>query len=184
MRLQFLKSKEKRNLLKELEEKYGITELPYLLLETGKQKIRGFSGHLSKEEIVQLTRLTNVEIIGAYLVSQKDEDARVSFDAIQLFKKQITKSIIEINYHQLQLWLRGYDLEIGAHADERSESANDKTPAEKIGVQLAPKNNLIRGVVVLKYQDDLVGIGKSNTEKIFNYVPKERKLKIPLPAEK
>ena len=153
MKLQFLKSKEKRALVEELEEQYGITELPYLLLETGKQKIRGFSGHLSKEEIVQLTRLTNVEIIGAYLINQKDQNARISFDAIQLFKEQITKNIIEINNQQLQLWLRGYDLEIQAP----------------------------RGIVVLKYQEDLVGIGKSNTEKIFNYVPKERKLKTPLP---
>ena len=156
MKLQFLKSKEKRALVEELEEQYGITELPYLLLETGKQKIRGFSGHLSKEEIVQLTRLTNVEIIGAYLINQKDQNARISFDAIQLFKEQITKNIIEINNQQLQLWLRGYDLEIQAP----------------------------RGIVVLKYQEDLVGIGKSNTEKIFNYVPKERKLKTPLPTEK
>jgi len=156
MKLQFLKSKEKRTLVEELEEQYGITELPYLLLETGKQKIRGFSGHLSKEEIVQLTRLTNVEIIGAYLINQKDQNARISFDAIQLFKEQITKNIIEINNQQLQLWLRGYDLEIQAP----------------------------RGIVVLKYQEDLVGIGKSNTEKIFNYVPKERKLKTPLPTEK
>ena len=153
MKLQFLKSKEKRNLIKELEEQYGITELPYLLLETGKQKIRGFSGHLSKEEIVQLTRLTNVEIIGAYLINKKDQDARISFDAIQLFKEQITKNIIEINNQQLQLWLRGYDLEI-----------------------VAP-----RGIIVLKHCEDIVGIGKSNTEKIFNYVPKERKLKTPLP---
>ena|SRR3989344_2075409 len=156
MKLQFLKSKEKRTLVEELEEQYGITELPYLLLETGKQKIRGFSGHLSKEEIVQLTRLTNIEIIGAYLINQKDQNARISFDAIQLFKEQITKNIIEINNQQLQLWLRGYDLEIQAP----------------------------RGIVVLKYQEDLVGIGKSNTEKIFNYVPKERKLKTPLPTEK
>ncbi|MBS3088260.1 hypothetical protein J4402_00615 [Candidatus Pacearchaeota archaeon] len=149
MKLHFLKSKEKRNLIEELEKIYGITELPYLLLETGKQKIRGFSGHLSKEEIVQLTRLTNVEIIGAYLINKKDEEARISFDAIQLFKEKITKNIIEINNQQLQLWLRGYDLEIRAP----------------------------RGIIILKHQEDFVGIGKSNTEKIFNYVPKERKLK-------
>ena len=97
MKLHFLKSKEKRNLIEELEKIYGITELPYLLLETGKQKIRGFSGHLSKEEIVQLTRLTNVEIIGAYLINKKDEEARISFDAIQLFKEKITKNIIAVS---------------------------------------------------------------------------------------
>ena len=70
-------------------------------------------------------------------------------------RKQITKNIIEINNQQLQLWLRGYDLEIAAP----------------------------RGIIILKYKDDLVGIGKSNEEKIFNYVPKERKLKTPLPKD-
>lgn len=152
MNIRFLKSKEKKSLLKELEENYGITELPFLLLETGKQKIRGYSGHLSKEEIQELARLTNVEIIGDYLISKKDQDPRISFDAIHLFK--IKKNIIEINNQQLQLWLRGYDLEI---------------PSIK------------KGITILKYKDDIVGIGKSSTEKIFNYVPKERKLKIPLP---
>ncbi len=157
MKLHFLKSKEKKVILKELELHYGITELPYLLLETGKQKIRGYSGHLSKEEIQELTRLTNIEIIGDYLISKKDQDPRLSFDAIQLFKDQITKNIIEIDNNQLQKWLRGYDLDIP---------------------------NIPRGITILKYQEDLVGIGKSNTKKIFNYVPKERKLKIPLPTEK
>jgi len=151
MKLHFLKSKEKKAILKELELHYGITKLPYLLLKTGKQKIRGYSGHLSKEEIQELTRLTNVEIIGDYLISKKDQDPRISFDAIQLFK--ITKNITEINNNQLQKWLRGYDLNIP---------------------------NIPRGITILKYKEDLVGIGKSNTEKIFNYVPKERKLKIPL----
>src|SRR3989344_63457 len=141
MTLNFIKSSEKKKLLEELKVIYGISELPYLLIETGKQKLRGFSGHLSKEEIQLLNNTTNIELIGMYLISKKDQDARINFDALPLFKNQINKSTLEINNIQLNLWLHGQDLEL-------------KTP---------------RGIVVLKYKEDLVGIGKSNEEKIFNY---------------
>src|SRR3989338_3779418 len=155
MKPHFIKSSQKKEILKELSEIYGITNLPYLLLETGKKKIRAFSGSLSKEEISQLDSVANIEIIGMYLISKKDESARLNFDALTLkeIKNQITNSILEINDEQLQLWLRGYDLEVPSS----------------------------QGIIVLKYKEDLVGIGKSNGQKIFNYLPKERKLKTPLP---
>jgi len=147
--MKYIKSPQKRHLLEELKEIYGLTSLPYLLIEGGKKKIRAFSGNLTKEEISKLREITRVEVIGMYLISQKDAQPRLSFDSLNLLKDQITKNIIEIDKQQFQQWIRGHDLEF-------------KTQ---------------RGTIVLKYQDDLVGVGKSNGEKIFNYVPKERKLK-------
>jgi NOL1/NOP2/fmu family ribosome biogenesis protein len=149
--ISFIKSSQKKKLLAELEKNYGIKKVPYLLLETGKKKLRAFSGHLSKEEISQLADLINIEIIGMYLINKKDNDVRLNFDAVSLLRKQITKNIIKINKSQFEKWIRGYDLDI-------------KTK---------------RGIVVLSSNNELVGVGKSNTEKIFNYVPKERKLKTP-----
>lgn len=149
MNIHFLKSKDKKEILAELEKIYGIEELPYLLIETGKRKIRAFSGHLSKEEIMQLGNLTNVELIGMYFINTRDNDLRINFDALSLLRGKITKSTVEIDEKQLALWLRGHDLQI-------------KVPS---------------GVVVIKFNEDIVGVGKSNGEKIFNYVPKERKLK-------
>lgn len=176
----FLKSSQKKKILAELEETYGITSLPYLLIETGKKKLRAFSGSLSKEELLEMKNLVNVETIGMYMISQKDADLRLNFDALPLFN--ITKNVIKINKDQLELWLRGHDLEFGARADEHSESAyQEDSHDKKQRVQLAPQQKMIRGIVILKHQDDLVGVGKSNTEKIFNYLPKERKLKTPLP---
>lgn len=153
--MKFLNSKQKRAIQEGLEEVYGITELNYLLIEAGKKRIRAFSGNLTREEILQLSQLANIEVIGMYLISQKDDDLRLNFDAVSLFRNKITKNITEIDKKQLDLWIRGYDLEI-------------KCP---------------RGIAILKFQDELVGIGKSNTEKVFNYVPKERKLKTPIPKE-
>lgn len=151
--IKFIKSNEKRKILKELENQYGITELPYLLIQGGKSRLRAFSGHLSKEEMYLLSDLTNVEVIGAYAISRRDNDLRLSFDIITLLKDQITKNIVEISDKQLDEWLHGQDLEIP---------------------------NIPRGLVTIKHNNDFVGAGKSNTEKIFNYVPKERKLRTPL----
>ncbi|MEK6855048.1 MAG: hypothetical protein AABX73_02390 [Nanoarchaeota archaeon] len=155
MNVHFLSQSEKKRLLAELETHYNIKNLPYLLLETGRKKIRAFSGSLTKEEIFELSRSINIELIGLYIINKKDDIPRISFDSLPLFKAQISKNIINLEESQLQLWLRGHDLDIEA-----------------------PK-----GVVILKFEDDLVGIGKSNSQKIFNYVPKERKLKTPMPAQ-
>lgn len=151
--MRFFNSKQKKEVQEGLEETYGIKNLPYSLVEVGKQRLRAFSGNLTRDEIVELSKIASIEVIGMYLISQKDDDLRLNFDAISLLRNQITKNIIEIDQRQLDLWMRGYDLDI-------------KCP---------------RGITLLKFQDELVGLGKSNTEKIFNYLPKERKLKTPLP---
>jgi len=153
MNVRFIKTSEKRKIIAELEEIYGITNFPYLLLETGKRKIRGYSGHLSKDELNQLGNLVNVELLGMYLINTRDEEPRINFDALSLLRKQITKSILKIDKDQLATWIRGHDLDV---------------------------KDVPRGIVVMQYDGELVGIGKSNTEKIFNYVPKERKVKTQL----
>ena len=47
-------------------------ELPYLLLETGKEKIRAFSGNLTREDIFNLGKIANMEIIGLYFVKKEN----------------------------------------------------------------------------------------------------------------
>ena len=149
MNIHFIKTPEKRRIIEELNKQFGIETLPYLLIQTGKEKIRGFSGNLSKEEIIQLSRLTNIEIIGLYML-KKEGDFRITLDAIHLIKGQIKNNIIEINDEQLQDWLRGRDLNIQT-------------------------NN--RNKFIIKHNDDFIGFGKSNGIKIFNYIPKDRRLK-------
>lgn len=148
MNLHFVKSSEKKNILAELNEQFGITKLPYLLVESGRERIRAFSGSLSKEEILQISHLTNIEQIGIYLI-KKENSLRLSMDAIHLLKSQITKNIIEITESQLNDWLHGKDLSI---------------PAQ-------------RGNVIIKYKEDLIGFSRSTGEKLYNYIPKDRRLK-------
>ncbi len=150
MNIHFIKSPEKKRIIESLNEQFGITKIPHLLIESGKEKIRGYSGHLSKEEILQIGKLTRIESLGLYLIKQeKDKDFRLSLDALHLFKDQITKNIIEISKEQLDDWLHGSDLNI-------------ECPA---------------GVKVISYLGDFVGCGVSNSVKIFNYLPKDRRLR-------
>ncbi len=145
----FIKSAEKKQILKELNETFGIEELPYLFIESGKEKIRAFSGSLSKEEILGIARLTRVEGVGIYFLKKEITGIRMSFEAVQLLKNQITKNILDLTDEQANSWIKGNDLAV-------------KTPA---------------GVYVMRNNGLLLGCGKSNGEVIFNYVPKERRLK-------
>jgi len=150
MNLKFIKSSEKKRIVRELEEQFGIEKLPYLLIETGKQKIRGFSGTMTKEEIRELGEIANVEIIGIYLI-KKERKLRLSLDGSIILKDQISKNVVEIDNEQLELWLRGKNLDI-------------------------KKEN---GVYVIRTQEkhDLLGCGISDGKKLINHVPKERRIR-------
>lgn len=146
--MKFVKSTEKKKILQQLEKQFGITKLPFLLTKSGKEKIRGFTGDLTREEINELDQILNIEGLGIYLV-KIEPTLRLSFDAAHILKDQIKKGIIEINDEQLKEWIRGRDLDIQTE----------------------------RGTVIIKHNSDLIGSGKSNTEKIINHIPKERRLK-------
>lgn len=148
MNIHFIKSSEKRKILEELNEKFGIEELPYLLIESGKEKIRAYSGSMNKDEMMELCRTLNVESIGVYLIKREDS-LRLGFDATQILSAQINKNIIDVDEQNLREWLLGNDLKINAN----------------------------RGVVVIRYKDSFIGCGKSTGEKIINHVPKERRLR-------
>jgi len=150
MNIHFIKTPEKRRIIAQLKEQFGIESLPYLLIESGKEKIRAFSGSLSKEEISEISNLVRVELIGLYLI-KKEHDLRLSLDATTLLKDQITRNILELNDEQFESWIRGYDLDI--------------SPIPK------------QGTYIIKYKSDFVGCGKSNGKIIFNYVPKDRRIK-------
>lgn len=150
MNIRFIKSPEKRRITEQLSEQFGISSLPYLLFQTGKEKIRAFSGNLSREELMMLSQLTNIEIIGIYLLKkEKNNKLRLSLDAIHLLQSQITKNIFEINDAQLNDWIRGKDLYI----------------------QAPP------GILIIKHKEDFIGSCISTGQKLLNHIPKDRRLK-------
>jgi len=151
----FIKSSEKKEILKELNEQFGITELPYLFIESGKEKIRAFSGSLSKEEIIEIGKMANVEGVGIYFFKKEVTGIRPSFEALTILKNQITKNILDIDDKQMELWIRGYDLDL----------------------------KVKEGIYAIRHGKDFIGCGKSNGKAIFNYVPKERRIRKPISNE-
>jgi len=146
--MKIIYSKEKKKILEELKEQYGIDKLPYLLVQFGSDKIRAYSGEFSTDELRFLDRNLKIENMGLYFLNIK-ESFRLTIDGVSLFKNQITKNIITLNDSQAKSWLKGEDL-------------------------LVKKE---RGYKVLKYKDEFIGCGKSTGEKITNFVPKERRIK-------
>ncbi len=147
--MKLLTSKDKKEIVEQLNKQYGIKEIPYILMRFGEEKIRIFSGNLTREEIFVFEKEFRIENAGLYIAKQESDGIRLTFDAISVFKNQITKNILEIDDKNTEEWLKGNDLLIKAD----------------------------KGFKVLKNNEELIGCGKSTGEKITNFVPKERRIK-------
>lgn len=145
-----LKKAEKQRILEKLNEQFGITSLPFLLIKQGRDKVRAFSGSLSREELEKLGENINIELVGIYLCKEEYEGMRLSHDAPTLLNSQITKNILELDDKQASDWLHGNDLQLSTD---------------------------LRGFVVLRHKDLLIGCGKASQERVTNFVPKERRIK-------
>ncbi len=142
-------SSQKKKIIQQLNDQFGITDLPYLFLQFGKDKIRIYSGNLSKENLNNLDKNTRIENMGLYFARLQPDGVRLTIDGIQLVKGQITKNVMEINESQANEWLKGNDLDIKADI----------------------------GFKILKNNNEYLGCGKSTGEKISNFIPKERRIK-------
>jgi NOL1/NOP2/fmu family ribosome biogenesis protein len=157
MKTRFIFKSEKKDILKLLEH-YGITELPYLLVASGKEKIRGYSGILSTDELIAIDEAVGIELIGAYFFHYYKDNLRLAPDAIHLLKDKITKNIIEISEEQARDWFRGQDILLKKENQEKFK-LESKT------------------FKIIKFKGDLIGSGKLTEDRIVNYTPKERRLR-------
>jgi len=144
-----LTSSDKKKIIEQLNEQFGITDLPGLVIQFGKEKLRLYTGILSKEELYHLDNEARIETIGLYFAKLENNEIRLTLDGVQFLKAQITKNILEISDKESDEWLRGNDLQI------KSE----------------------KSFKVLKNRDEFLGCGKSTGDKITNFVPNERRIK-------
>lgn len=151
MRLEILNRAKKERIRGMLKEQFGIEELPYLLIKTGKERIKAFSGSFSRQEIVDVLKAVRFEGIGLYLAKMSNWGVRLGIDATGLLKSEIKKNIVELDSEQAERWLRGEDLLM-----EREDN---------------------KGFVVIKYKSDFLGCGKLVNGRMRNFVPKERRIK-------
>ncbi|MEK6914406.1 MAG: hypothetical protein AABW83_02035 [Nanoarchaeota archaeon] len=144
-----INSSEKKRIIEKLNSQFGIENLPYLFLKFGQDKIRIYSGNLSKIELNYLEKNIRIENIGLYFAREQEDGIRLTIDGIQLIKNQIIKNILEINDNEAIEWLKGRDLEI----------KTDKS------------------FKIIKNKNEFIGCGKSTGEKITNFIPKERRIR-------
>jgi NOL1/NOP2/fmu family ribosome biogenesis protein len=149
MKVEFLDSKKRKKLLEELRERFGINELPKVLFETGREKVRGFSGDLTIDELYSLDRLANIEFMGMYLFKEDLGVLRLGFDCALLLKEQVSKNVIELTKEQLERWMTGHNLDIVKE----------------------------RGLYIVKHGQDVFGCGLSDGKHLINFVPKERRIR-------
>jgi len=151
MTLKILNINEKKKIEKSLKEQFGITEIKGLLVKRGEERIFLFQGNLSPKEIIELEKTIPLERVGIYFAKIIRDEPKLSIEGAQILKDQIKKNIFELNKEQAEQWMSGQELNI------------------KTGK---------RSFLIMKYKDDLLGCGKASEEKITNFIPKSRRLKI------
>ena len=150
MELKILNSKERQKIAEKLKERFGIESIPYMIVQSGKERLRIASINLSIDELKKLSQTANIELIGLYFATLVNDEIRLGIDATHLLKSQITKGMVELNEGDAREWLKGRDLQ---------------------------RKNNERGFVVMRHKQDLLGTGKLSEEKISNFIPKERRIK-------
>ena len=147
--MKILSSSQKKKITKQLNFQFGITSIPYLMLKFGKEKLRLYSGSLSKEELLKLDKNLRIETAGLYFAKQVNDGIRLTIDSSHVFQSQIKKNILTLTKEQSDDWFLGNDLLI----------------------------RLDKNFKILRYDNDFIGSGKSTGEKITNTLPKERRIR-------
>ena len=156
MRFQFnkiiykLSKEDKKKVVKTLNEQFGIQEIDGELIKIGNERIRLFTGELTEKEYEAIIETIRLEGIGLAIIKEEKEEFRITIEATQIFGEQATKSVYQLNDEDLSLWMHGEDLQ---------------------------KHNEKKGFVIVKHNEDFLGMGKIGAEKVSNYIPKERRLK-------
>lgn len=151
----------------------GMKKIPELLIKTGKERVRAYSGNLSTEEIMEIWRILPIEGVGLYvgkdMINRSGvREVRLSLDGMHVWKEQLTERVFVLNEGQEKDWFSGKDIELSPRDDPAGPSE------EQIG-------KISDGFVSVKSADgkDFVGMAKIGGEgkMLFGFLPKERRRK-------
>lgn len=138
----------------------GIEKIPQMLVRSGKERIRAFSGDLTREEIMDIWHLLPIEGIGLYVGKDMmnrngTHEIRLSLDGMHVWKEQLTGRIVDLDEVQEKEWFLGRDISL--REDQKFEM----------------------GFVSVRAGVDFVGVGKVNADgdTLFGFLPKERRRK-------
>ena len=148
--IKILNQYEKAGIERKLQEQFGITHVPGMIVQRGEERLFLFGGDFTEEEIKKLEACAFIERMGVYFAKIIGNDIRLSIEGSQILKDQIMKNIFDLNPSQAEEWMMGRELPIktGKHS-----------------------------FLIMKYGSDFLGTGKASDEKIGNFIPKNRRLK-------
>ena len=144
-----LNSKDRKLILKDLHEMFGIESLPDVVYFCFNKKEKVY---IATREIFDMQRdELRVNMFGMYFGTIMKDGFRLSLEGLTYVKDQITKNIFELTKKQFEEWILGGDIEVENEKDENT-------------------------YLIMKYEQDFVGVGKLKNKNILNYLPKSRKL--------
>jgi len=157
MKIQILNNAKKKKFVAGVAD-LGIKKIPQLLVRTGKERIRAYSGDLSTEQIMEIWRMLPIEGVGLYAGKETINrngvrEVRLSVDGMHVWKEQLTDRVFVLSEEQEAEWFRGKNLELD---DDQGLGA---------------------GFVSVKAGEDFVGNGKIGVDgdMLYNFLPKERR---------
>ena len=150
-------------------EDLGMKKITQMLVKSGHERVRAFSGSMNKDELYDFWRLLPIE--GVWLYVGKDmknrngvHEIRLSLDGMHVWKDQLTEKNIILTEEQEEEWFKGENIEL---------SEGQLVWSRELGVR--------SGFVCVKSADgkDFVGNGKLGNEgtTLFGFLPKERRRK-------
>ena len=95
----------------------------------------------------ELNRL-RIDTLGLYFGTYIDNKLRLSIEGSQIIGPKCNKNILELDAEEMKQWMKGIDI--------------DKNNAE--------------GLYLIKHEEDFLGTGKIVKGKLYNYVPKTRRV--------
>ena len=165
MKIQILDRAKKKKFIAGLED-LGMKKITQILVKSGKERVRAFSGDLNKDDIYDIWRLLPIEGVGLYvgkdMVNRNGvREVRLSLDGMHVWKNQLTEKIFVLTEEQEELWFAGENIELNGEQKKKFES--------------------VKGFVSVRSSDnkDFVGTGKIGNDggMLFGFLPKERRRK-------
>ncbi len=149
--LNILTSKEKKFVVNQLSSQFGLSDKTFLndfmILKNNKHRLFLTTSNEKDKKF----RIPRLEKAGMYFATiNKDSTIRLSLEGTQLIGQTATEYILKLDPKQAENWLKGFDFDF--------EKVED-------------------GYYLLKYNEDFLGCGLIRNNKMFNFLPKTRRLK-------
>jgi len=106
---------------------------------------------ISKDLAAIDTKNFHINNLGLYFANIKNDAIRLSIEGSQLIGSKLGKNILALNEEEAAGWIAGDDIEV---------------------------SSMLKGWVVIKHKNDYIGTGYIKEDKLLNYIPKERRLRL------